>query len=647
MTGIVDEIKSRVDIVDLVSESVKLRKSGKSYTGFCPFHANARTPAFAVFPDSGTWRCFGQCNEGGDIFKFVMKKEGFDFAQALQYLAKRAGVELEPRTPAKDAEDEQETRLRNLLEESVTFYRHQLMQTAAGGPALEYLKKRGLNAETIETFGLGYAPQGWEIASQYFLGKGYSEKDLLECGLASERQSGSGGIHDRFRNRILFPIRDANGRMAGFGGRILDPNDNPKFLNSPQTVLFDKGRLLYGLDAARKAIRAQDQAVIVEGYLDAIVLHQCGFTNVVSPMGTALTEDQLRSLKRLTRRLVLALDADAAGHKATLRGLEIAREAMDRSEEAAFDARGLLRYESRLQADLRVTTIPEGMDPDEVVLRDPEEWRKIVESAQPIVLHVMNTLVAGRTIDDPKVKREIANQVLPLIEDVPDRVEREDLRQHLARTLRLDERALTGTPASSNAARARHASSAARPESGVKRPVRLSVNDMAVAQEALPHALEAHSLGLMIRQPELVYSLDRTLQNRGLSRVTTADYEHTDHQLLLRLIHQSLDQDDIEPERFITENVASTLKDLVESMMPPVGGAELTSEKLLEDLYRTLLMLRQIRVKEGLNQMHLIQRDLQEQPDADLTPYLQLVTQYSQTLQKINKALGQMVLQLD
>ena len=641
MSSVVDEIKSRIDIVDLVSETVKLRKSGKTYTGFCPFHANSRTPAFAVFPDSGTWRCFGQCNEGGDIFKYVMKKEGWDFAQALQNLAKRAGVELEAHTPEKVAEDQYEVHLCTLLEEAVTFYRHQLLQTPVGKPALEYLAKRGLKPETIESFGLGYAPSGWETLSQYFLGKGYAEKDLLEAGLVSERQSGGSGIHDRFRNRIVFPIRDANGRMTGFGGRILDPNDVPKFLNSPQTALFDKGRLLYGLDAARKAIRAQDQVVIVEGYLDVIVLHQCGFTNVVSPMGTALTEDQLKNLKRLTRRVILALDADAAGQRATLRGLEIAREAMDHSEEAVFDALGLLRYETRLQADLRVTTIPDGMDPDEVALRDPEEWRHIIESAQPIVLHVMDTLVSGKNIDDPKVKREIANQVLPLIEDVPDMVEREALRQRLARTLRLDERALSAPVALP--ARPR------RPTTG-GRSTRLglpAVSEMAIAQDALPHTLETYSLGLLVRQPDILYSLDRNLQSKGLSRITSADFEHTDNQMLMRLIHQSLDQDDMEPDRYFKENIPASLKDLVESIMLSVSKSELAPEKILEDLYRTILMLRKIRVQEGLNQMHLIQRDLQDQPDVDLSSYSQIVLQYSQTLHRINKALGQTVLQLD
>ena len=203
----VDEIKSRIDIVDLVSETVQLRHSGKNYTGFCPFHENTRTPAFVVFPDSGTWRCFGQCNEGGDIFKFVMKKEGYDFSEALRYLAERAGVQLKAPTPEEQAAAEEHETLRNLLEEAVIFYRHNRFNTPAGEAALAYLReKRGLRDETIEAFGLGYAPNAWEATAQYFTGKGTQADDLLACGLASPRDTG--GIFDRFRHRGMFTIRD-------------------------------------------------------------------------------------------------------------------------------------------------------------------------------------------------------------------------------------------------------------------------------------------------------------------------------------------------------------------------------------------------------------------------------------------------------
>ena len=367
-----DEIKSRVDLVDLVSEAgVKLRKTGRNYTGFCPFHTNKHTPAFVVWPETGTWRCFGECNEGGDIFKFVMKKDGIDFKEALQKLADRAGVKIELYQREAPQQREAYEHLRNLLEDAILFYRNHLLNHK---DVLTYLReKRGLTDATLETFGLGYAPSGFDNALKHLTQRGYSEQDLLDGGLLSESESGK--RFDRFRHRIMIPIRDENGRMAGFGARIVDPNDVPKFLNSPETPIFTKGHLLYGLDRARKPIRTADQAVIVEGYLDVIAVHQAGYENVVSPMGTALTEDQLRLLKKFTRRIVLALDPDTAGQKAVLHGLDAARSAMDHEGEFGFDARGLLRNEARLQADLRVASMPDGLDPDEIVTRNREEWK--------------------------------------------------------------------------------------------------------------------------------------------------------------------------------------------------------------------------------------------------------------------------------
>jgi DNA primase len=628
--SVVDDVKARIDIVDLVSETVKLRRSGKSYSGFCPFHPNSRTPAFVVFPESGTWRCFGQCNEGGDIFRYVMKKEGWDFPQALQFLAQRAGVELEPLTPAKKAEDEVNDRLRALLEEAVTFYRHHLLQTAAGEEALSFLQRRGLQQSTIETFGLGFAPPGWELALQHFLSKGYSQDDLMKTGLVTERQE-SNGVYDRFRNRVMFPIRDMVGRITGFGARILNPNDIPKFLNSPQTELFDKGRLLYGLDLARKPIRAQDQVVIVEGYLDVIVLHQAGFTNTVSPMGTALTEDQLRTLKRFTRRIVLALDADTAGEKATLRGLELARQAMDREEEMVFDARGLLRHEARLQADLRVTTIPEGMDPDEVVLRDPQEWAKILENAQPIVIHVLETLTAGRDLDDPKVKAEIAAQVLPLIEDVPDSVEREAYRQRMARLLRVDERSLLGARPAPARPKRRIQRQPVSAGSGSRAPVLASPSQRA-------RELEAHALRLLWRQPDALYLLDRSLQQAGLNPSNPSDFDYFEHNLIAKLLQQALAQDGQEWHQFILDNIPDTLQDFVEKLKAPMPFGEPNSDQLIEDLVRTVIALRLVRVNESIDQMRAMQEDVQEQGEENFTSYYQVMVQYTQTLARLNRA---------
>ena len=629
----IDEIKAKTDIVDLVSETVQLRRSGKSYTGFCPFHPNTRTPAFAVFPESGTWRCFGACNEGGDIFRFVMKKEGWDFSEALHYLADKAGVQLKPPTPAEQAQVEEHEALRALLEDAVTFYRHNLMNTPAGQQALAYLHQRGLTDATIEAFGLGYAPNAWEAALTHFKSKGYNERHLLDAGLVSERQAEEGSgrrVYDRFRHRVMFPIRDERGRMAGFGARILNPEDLPKFLNSPQTPVFDKGHLLYGLDRARRAIRSAEQAVIVEGYLDVIVLHQAGFDNAVSPMGTALTEHQLRLLKRLTRRIVLALDPDDAGDKATLRGLQVARQTLDHTSEAYFDARGLLAHETRLQADIRVTTLPPGNDPDEVVGRDPAEWQRIVAEAKPVVVHVMETLVTGRDVDDAKVKSEIAAQVLPLIKEVPNGIEREAYRQRLARLLRIDERAL---PDSDAGARAGRPTRRREPEAAAP-----------VARRTAPQPArtrrEAHCLGVLMRRPELVFHIDRELQKENLPRLSKVDFDRADFQTVFELVQESLAQDVSEPASYVLNGLSLPLMEMVDELLKQTESLDPVEDRVLEDILQGLLDLRKREVIQNLDHLKFMQVEAQEKGDLLANEYSRLVRDYSQLRSRIDKALG-------
>ena len=637
----IDEIKARVDIIELVSETVQLRRSGKNYTGFCPFHSNTRTPAFVVFPETGTWRCFGQCNEGGDIFGFVMKKEGWDFSEALKSLAERAGVELKPPTPAEQAAAEEHEGLRAILEDAVTFYRHNLLNTPAGDAVLEYLRHtRSLSDESIEAFGLGYAPNSWEAGLNHFRSKGYSQADLLACGLITERDSGDAvqdmGFYDRFRHRIMFPIRDERGRMAGFGARVVKPDDVPKFLNSPQTILFDKGRLLYGLDRARKAIRAKDQVVIVEGYLDVIALHQASFTNVVSPMGTALTEAQLRLLKRFTRRMVLALDADAAGDKATLRGLQVARQALDRESDPIFDARGLLGNEARLQADIRVSTLPPGMDPDEVVSQDPAGWEQTVAQARPVVVHVMETLATGRDLEDPKVRSEIAAQVLPLIEDVPNPIERETYRQRLARLLHVDERALLSAPTPVGP-RARPRS---KPRTGGPPPQEAMPEKGEVSVVAPADMLEAHCLSVLLRRPDLVHRVDRALQAGGLGRLSPDDFQSADHQVVLQLIEDSLEQDHAEPLDFVMNSLSLPLMELVDRMLLSTEKIDPNEERVLEDLVRTLLELRQRRLRQEIDHVRFLMEEAQQIGDSRASDYHQTILHYILTRQRLDQALG-------
>jgi DNA primase len=613
----IDEIKARIDIVELVSETVKLRRTGKNFSGLCPFHQE-KTPSFTVSPERGTWRCFGQCAEGGDVISFVMKKEGWDFTESLRYLAGKAGVELQPFSPQQAQEKEEHDNLRSLLEEVVTFYRHQLLHTPAGQETLAYLGgKRGLSDTTIEAWGLGYSPSSWDAALDHLVKSGHSPQEIHDAGLVSERDTG--GYFDRFRNRVMIPIRDERGRMAGFGARSLDPEDMPKFLNSPETVLFSKSHLLYGLERARKAIRSADQAVIVEGYFDVIAVHQAGFENVVSPMGTALTEDQLRLLKRSSRRIVLALDPDAAGQHAVLGGLAVARQSLDRTAEIAFDARGLLRHEARLQADLRVASLPDGLDPDEVVLRDPAQWPGLIAAAVPIVVHVMHTLADGRDLDDAKVKTEIASQVMPLIEDLPNPIERDTYRQRLARFLHLDERSLgERRPVVEKKFRP-------RPKRDETHPVGTAGRSSQPASATL--LLETHLLNVLLRRPELIYRIDRLLQEASLGRMGFEDLEYTDHKELFRLIRRSLEQDDSPADVFILENLPGSLTGMVEELLGKPLNFDPVDEKVLDDLMRTVLKMRRLGIDENINQLHYFQQDAQQQDDLREDAYMELVNQ--------------------
>ncbi len=626
----IDEIKSRIDIVDLVSEAgVKLRHAGKNYTGFCPFHDNKHTPAFVVWPESGTWRCFGQCNEGGDIFKFVMKRENIDFREALNQLAERAGVEIPAYVKESPEEKEAYDNLRKLLEDALIFYRSHLLANKA---LLNYLRQtRGLTDASIETFGLGYAPNAWDSALTHFSKRGYSQQDLLEAGLISERDSG--GHYDRFRNRIMIPIRDENGKMAGFGARIINPDDLPKFLNSPETPIFSKGRLLYGLDRARKPIRTADQAVIVEGYLDVIALHQAGYENVVSPMGTALTEDQLRLLKRFTRKIVLALDPDTAGQKAVLRGLDAARQAMDREGEFGFDARGLLRNEARLQADLRVASLPDNLDPDELVARNREEWARLIENAKPIVTHVMETLTAGQDINHPKVKNQIAAQVLPLIEDLPNPLERDTYRQQLARMLRVDERALIGSQPQRPKMRRRRPSE--------ERQVTTEKSNVAVAVSSSKR-IESYIIGVLFEKPELLYRLDRLLQESGLLALNAQDFEYTDHQMLFGLIREAVQQDKTEQHDFVVESMPASLQGLSRELIAQNQKHGRMEEKLLEELLRGVIKLRRLAANENLNQVRFLQEEAYQGGDLRAGPYQDMALKYAKLMRDLDQAYRKM-----
>ena len=625
----VDEIKARLDIVDIVSETVNLRHSGKNYTGFCPFHTNTKTPAFVVFPDTQTWRCFGQCNEGGDLFNFVMKREGWDFPEALRRLAERAGVTLQEFTPEQQEQVEENEHLREVLSMAVTFYQHQLRNTDAGKIALDYLYNRKLTDQTIDQFALGYAPDSWDALANYLRSRNISEADLLNAGLVSERDSG--GVYDRFRHRLVIPIRDARGRMTGFGGRVLRADDVPKYLNSPTTAIFDKSKLLYGLDMAHRDIRSQDKVIIVEGYMDVIGPYQAGFKNCVSPMGTALTEDQFRLIKRYSRKIVLALDPDAAGQKATLRGLQTARQALEREGDVIFDPRGLMRIEGRLSADIRVTTLPEGQDPDEIALESPEQWAELIEKAKPVVIHVMETLADRTDIDDPKAKEEVANQVIPLIEDIKGSVEREAYRQRLARLLKVDERALV-----------RQASGGAPRWRRTYRPRPDAPSQSMPTVDRSHRKLEETCIKALVADPTLIHFVDRAFRYYELACLHPEDFSHTDFREIFRLVKESLDQDLEQPLDYLHQRLPEALAETliekgIEDPYPDWRIQPKAPE--LEFLINMFIRLRRIRVDESLDQLVFLQTQDNQEASELFIDFNKFAQEYAHMRSKLDQAL--------
>jgi DNA primase len=429
----VAEIKERLSIADVVGAHVKLTRAGKSLTGLCPFHKE-KTPSFHVSAERGSYHCFG-CGEGGDIFSFIEKVEGLDFKTALKQLAERAGVVLEAYTGARDGESDKKERLREAMTRAAQWY----MQQLPGSAALAYAKKRGLTDVTIAKWGLGYAPDGWRGLLEALALAGFSTEELLAAGLIKEADGKPGTYYDRFRNRLLFPIYESSGKVVAFTGRALAADEPAKYLNSPETALYHKSEVLYGMDKAKDAIRVRGFTLLVEGQMDVIHAHQAGFENAVALSGTALTERHLALMKRYSENLMLVLDADPAGLSATAKSAHLA-----------------------LRAGLRVKAarLPLGKDPADLISEDAKEFAACVKAAKPVVEFLLQALAEGEA-DPHRLLRKAEAVVLPLIAAVPSPMEREHFAQAAARALSLSAEAVRESVA--RVAQARTAPAAALP----------------------------------------------------------------------------------------------------------------------------------------------------------------------------------------
>ena len=381
MSSQTEQIKSRLGVVDVVQSYLKLQKAGANFKANCPFH-NEKTPSFFVSPTRDSWHCFG-CNKGGDIFDFVMEIEGMEFFDALKSLAARAGVELETISPEIASE---RSKLLSLMERAKMFYERELK---GNKELIEYLKERGLKGETAKAFGIGFVSGppdgGWRNLHDFLKAEGFTELEMEKAGMVIKKPSAvsrqPSAYYDRFRNRIMFPLSNSSGQIVGFSGRIFGAEDDKmgKYINTPQTVLYDKSRILYGFDKAKTEIRKKDFCILVEGQMDVIMSHQAGLANTVAVSGTALTTEHLKIIKRLTGNLVMAFDGDEAGFRASQRGIDLAL------------AEGF---------EVKVALIPSGKDPADIVKEDPKKWEDIVKNAKHILEFYLESLSDRKEIEE-------------------------------------------------------------------------------------------------------------------------------------------------------------------------------------------------------------------------------------------------------
>lgn len=655
------EVKDRLDIVEYVGRYVgDLKKMGSLYKACCPFHAE-KTPSFVVNPTSQTWRCFGQCAEGGDIFNFAMKKNGWTFAEALQELGRLAGVETRrERTPQQREKDVRLDHLRGLLKTAADYYHDHLMSDDDSAQKVrEYaILQRGFTMDTLRRFQIGYAPDGWTHMLDALVSLGYALDDLKEAGVVSSNDKGR--TYDRFRNRLMIPIRDERGSVTGFGARALNADDNPKYLNSPQSVLFDKSRTLFALDAAKASIRDTGIAVIVEGYMDAVQAHQAGFTNVVAQMGTALTDAQLQLLvPRYTHKLILALDADAAGQNAMRRSLEVARQA-------------LATQTGQMSAEIRIMQMDGAKDPDDVLRDTPELWPQYVEQAVPVADFVIRmeteALPDHATLSD---RQAAAQNLLPILAASENSALTRDNLQKLALAMRLDERdvfawadalkqqalikaaAVPAAPPTPPVAKPSHPTPAPIPnllldddgyahgepppyfgdmEQGNSEEPPPYFGDVAnpAPRPALPppppltpmlqsrhqsRAAEAECVRQLAMNFDFFYDINRTFRelcgghdvfaDHALSEFTPQDFGETDLRLLVELLIAAHKQDDESPDEYVQRTLDPVLYDLwsvllrvdAEQIHTSVGGRMHSEmEDIIKKLERSPMTAREQRV---------------------------------------------------
>lgn len=641
----IEQIKQRINIVDEIGLIVNLRRSGKAYKGLCPFHSE-RTPSFYVFPETGTWRCFG-CNEGGDIFVFLEKHRGLTFYEALTELAEKTGIEIgvgadfahEPSLATL-----QRKRILELNEEAAVWFHHQLLTTHAATYARSYVQSRGISNESLGRFRLGFAPDGSQLAA-YLLSRGYSESELIDTGLVRKREDGNQSIYDYFRNRLIFPIRDTHERTIAFGGRDLG-GGTPKYLNSPQTSVFDKSATLYAIDQAREAIRRLDEVIIVEGYVDAVMAHQYGYRNVVACIGSAITSKHVQSIKKLTRRLVLALDPDSAGEMATLRAIEVAQEGFDRisvpilSTPSAANSNSRRpqelpqpRFEEQVDAEIRIMQLPDGIDPDEYIRGNPQAWETATKAALPLMEYYFESILQSIDIHTATGKLEASKRLIAIVASLGEPIKRDLYSRRIAAILHLDEKSISSEI--QRAQRQRTRSTAQKGNGGQEDSVIGDKYHSSLSQQGqkspVPGALEARlSAGRALEEHIISILLSWLwVAPEVYGILTPSDFEGTETRALysaLNTLHSQLThftQEDMVPYLpTYLHAEAERIRDL------PIVQRSLDRAQIVRNAKQAAVRLKRQRLSDAITELSSLQREAAEQHDNDAVRILREQSQH-------------------
>lgn len=680
--SVTDEIKSRIDIVSYIQRHVPaLKKAGRNHKACCPFH-NEKTPSFVVNPERQTWHCFGACSEGGDLFTFAQKLHGWDFKEALRELAAEADVQLRAQTPEQKTAADRLEALRSLVNTAAEFFRNRLEMDDASAVRRYIRDERGLSDETSQAFQLGFAPESWDWLLNSLRRLGYREDDIVEVGLAVRNERGR--VYDRFRNRLMIPIRDERGRVVGFGGRALNTEEGAKYINSPQSALFDKSGLLFGLDSGRRAIREGGTVVVVEGYMDVIQAHQAGYRNVVAQMGTALTENQIRLVApRHASRIILALDSDEAGQSAARRSLDVAREALSR------DLAG------RLSVDIRILQAPAGLDPDDILRQSPDKWDSLVANAQGLADYVIDTEMAALPGAPSMQEREaLARRALPLLLASENNLYKQENIQKLSRRLGIGERDLmywsrenlpferpSQLPDEPPPEYWEDEFQSIPPEEDEYGQPSHSAAAAATGSRST-RAIEPYCISLLLKNPNLLYMVNRKLRElagddyellRGpLCELGVEDFTQSRYRMLMAHLQESVAQADREPLEHLGSALDADLRGEFEALL--IEAPEAVSQSMrrnfqvdLNDIFRRrsflgrlgnseqdeligrALQLRLERLENERVEMQYLQEEAQAGEISDQSQEDQLnakIMLSARAKARINRAVGQVSLRL-